>query len=152
MSKCVEAAATDTEGFIFLRVNPEHPGDHRISDSGQKVAAIRVDDLLTREGSPAVGLIKIDTQGNEMRVLMGATETLARCRPSLFVEIDDEALRQNGSTASEVIRFLAGQGYGFQILDPSGNEKWISASQAVAEAASAKRGYFDLLCVHQIEA
>ena len=69
-----EAAATDEISFVYLRLNPEHPGDHRIAESGERVAAARVDDLVARAGNPPVGLIKIDTQGSELRVLVGADE------------------------------------------------------------------------------
>jgi FkbM family methyltransferase len=40
------------------------------------------------EGRPV--LIKIDVEGYESQVLAGATETLARFRPLLYVEFNDE--------------------------------------------------------------
>lgn len=51
---------------------------------GETVRVIRLDDLgLTR-----CGLIKIDVEGFELQVLNGAAETIARCRPVLYVEND----------------------------------------------------------------
>jgi hypothetical protein len=46
-----------------------------------------------------------------MRVLRGATQVIERCRPALFIEVDDAALRKQGSTAQELFSYLAGLGY-----------------------------------------
>ncbi len=46
----------------------------------------RGDDVLRGE---QVDFIKIDTEGLELRVLSGLTETIGRCRPAMFVEVDD---------------------------------------------------------------
>jgi FkbM family methyltransferase len=54
---------------------------------------------------PACGLIKIDVEGFEPQVLRGARETIARCRPLLYVENDREAQQQ------EVISLIAEMGY-----------------------------------------
>ena len=145
-----QAAATDMKGVVFLRMNPEHPGDHRISDHGEQVAAVRVDDLVADAGNPTVGLVKIDTQGNELRALMGAEQTIERCHPNLFIEVDDAALKENGSSAAEMVRFLTNCGYQFRSVSTSGVERSIPRSQVLPEVAAAKRGYIDLLCVHPL--
>ncbi|MEO8113977.1 MAG: FkbM family methyltransferase, partial [Phenylobacterium sp.] len=51
------------------------------------------------------GLIKIDVEGFEPQVLRGARDTIARCRPLLYVENDRPANQR------EVISLLAGMGY-----------------------------------------
>ena len=43
--------------------------------------------------------IKIDVEGYEARVLRGAAATIARCRPGLFIEVDDANLRGQGDSA-----------------------------------------------------
>ncbi len=51
---------------------------------GEDVTVIALDQL----GLPRVKLIKIDVEGMELDVLLGAKATLARCRPILYVEND----------------------------------------------------------------
>jgi FkbM family methyltransferase len=52
--------------------------------SGEPVDTITVDSLRL----PACQLIKIDVEGREQSVIAGAAETIARCKPALYVEND----------------------------------------------------------------
>jgi FkbM family methyltransferase len=40
--------------------------------------------------------MKIDVQGAEERVMIGAKETIERDHPAILIEMDDEALRPMG--------------------------------------------------------
>lgn len=143
-----QAAAAEFSGTICLQRNPDHPGDHRIGDQGEAVTSITLDEVLERAGRPMVSLIKIDTQGSERRVLQGASNTLRRCKPSLFIEVDDRALRQSGTTARELLGELTALQYQFRHISRAGKETPISCEEAMAALMSEKRGYLDLLCVH----
>jgi FkbM family methyltransferase len=57
---------------------------------GEPVPMHRIDSF----GLRACHLIKIDIEGMELAALRGATETIARCRPVLYVESDREDLSQ----------------------------------------------------------
>ena len=94
----IQAAVADTTGSGMLEVNPGHPGDHKLAAQGVPVAMTTIDDLLSDRGWPEVSLIKIDVQGAEARVISGARQALERFRPALFLEVDEEQLRQFGST------------------------------------------------------
>jgi FkbM family methyltransferase len=142
-----QAAAAEFNGTIYLQRNPDHPGDHRISDSGEAVPCTMIDDLVEGAGNPNVALIKIDVQGGERRVLQGASKTLQRCKPALFIEVDDRALRQFGTNAAELLGELAGLGYQFFHISRTGTETAISLEQVMSALTAAKRGYLDLLCV-----
>lgn len=107
----IAAVATQSIGVAYLKINPDHPGDHSIGESGIKVAAVTIDQLMSEEKRPPLSLIKIDVQGAEMRVLAGAKATLAKFHPALVIEIGDEQLRSFGSSAAELIDSLAAQGY-----------------------------------------
>jgi FkbM family methyltransferase len=51
-------------------------------DAGVPVMQVTIDSLRL----PRVDLIKLDVEGMEIEALDGARETLARCRPSMFIE------------------------------------------------------------------
>ena len=83
--KCVSSAAAEllipelpppTRAFNFAAV-PIGGGT-----KGEMVPAVTIDNL----GLTACNLIKIDVEGMEADVIMGATDTIARFRPILFVE------------------------------------------------------------------
>jgi FkbM family methyltransferase len=144
-----QAAATERSGIVHLLRNPDNPGDHRISDAGETIPAVTIDDLVEKVGNPDVALIKIDTQGSERLVLQGAAKTLERCSPTLFIEIDDRALREYGTTAAEVLGELVARQYQIYRISRSGQEVQISPEEATSAANSEERGYLDFLCVHQ---
>jgi FkbM family methyltransferase len=143
------AAATERPGTVYLKRNLDHPGDHRLSDVGEAIASVTVDDIVEQAGNPDIALIKIDTQGSERRVLQGAAKTLQRCKPTLFIEVDDGALRQFGTSREEVLRELNAHQYKFYRISRFGREVQISLEQALGGRGSDARGYDDLLCVHQ---
>jgi hypothetical protein len=138
---------TEMEQFISLGI-PNHPGDHRISARGEQVTACTIDRLVAQAGSPIVGLIKIDTQGSEQDVLAGAARTLDRCRPTLFIEIDDAALRQNHTSAAELVTKLQTNQYRLFKISRHGKPEELSAESVMVALATEKRGYLDLLCTY----
>ena len=88
-------------------VEHAHSGDAGIV----KVPCSRIDDL----GYKNIGFIKIDVEGHEKSVLEGATETLARDRPNLFVENE---VAHAGSGVSDVFELVKKLDYdGFALID-----------------------------------
>jgi len=57
---------------------------------------------------PVIAMIKIDTEAMELAVLRGLAGTLARCRPKIFVEVDD--------ANREVFLDLV-DGFGYRVVD-----------------------------------
>ncbi|MBK7684492.1 MAG: FkbM family methyltransferase [Bacteroidetes bacterium] len=57
-----------------------------------------------------VDFIKIDVEGYEYAVLSGARETL-KSKPVLFIEVNDNSLKENKSSAKELIELLIAANY-----------------------------------------
>jgi FkbM family methyltransferase len=142
----VDAAAVDTAGQVRLALNPDHPGDHHVAVDGVPVAAVTVDDLVRRRGSPRVCLVKVDVQGSELRVIRGARETLRRCKPALFIEFDELRLVAAGTNSRELMEEIAGAGYLPHSRSRAGAWRPIDAADVKIEMV--RRGYVDVLFVH----
>jgi FkbM family methyltransferase len=140
--RLINGAAADTTGYAFLVVNPHHPGDHKLGESGSKIKSHTIDDLLRDHPTRPVSLIKIDVQGHEFKVLKGAVETIARWLPSIFIEIDDRAISDAGSSTSEIEEFLTN--FGYEPFVYRGNWKAIGSLEADSSDRQ-RRGYADYL-------
>jgi FkbM family methyltransferase len=71
------------------------------------VRCVRLDDLVG--GPRPVSLVKIDVEGHESDVLLGATELLERDRPTLVIEIEQRHL--SGRSVADVVEWLTALGY-----------------------------------------
>jgi len=62
--------------------------------------------------SPArLDFIKADVEGWELRALKGGQQTIARFRPALYLEVDDDLLSRAGDTPERLFDWLRGLGY-----------------------------------------
>lgn len=99
----------------LYEVNEHNPGMNRILKEEldlpfKEIKIDRLDTVLESKGIDKVDFIKIDVEGFEYSVLKGGEKVL-RHKPALFIELDDNNLRQNGHSAAMLIGFLAGLGY-----------------------------------------
>ena len=80
-------ALSDAAGRARASYSEQNLGGTRMepADNGN-IEMVRGDDMLQGE---EVGFIKIDTEGSELRALVGLQETINRCRPPLFVEVEN---------------------------------------------------------------
>lgn len=62
------------------------------------------------------GLIKVDVEGAEYKVLLGAKKCLKEFSPTLIIECSDKLLKGMGSSSSEIIAYL--EDFGYRPLDP----------------------------------
>jgi FkbM family methyltransferase len=79
-----------------------------------EVQVQRLDDF----GFDGVSFVKIDVEGHEEKVLRGAADTIARCRPTVLVEVEQRHL--DGGTIDTVFHEIVRHGYtGRFLLDGS---------------------------------
>ena len=81
-------------------------------EGGGEVRAVALDDLAL-EG---VALIKVDTQGADLRVLRGAEDTIRRCRPVILFEWERDLGLQHGTTLDAYHTFFVGMDYDVAVL------------------------------------
>ncbi len=116
-----QIALTDHDGKIRMTTNQEItnfvvPDRSAASeDATETVPCRRLDDVL--DGSVTrVDLIKCDVEGYELGVLRGASNTLERFRPPIFVEIDERYTRRYGHAAAAVFDLLHVRGYRHELI------------------------------------
>ncbi len=143
--RTVQGVAAEQGGTLKLAVNPIHPGDHKIAAEGIDVTAFTIDELVRREPAARVCLMKIDVQGAEERVLRGAQVTIQRDHPAILVELDDEGLRQMGSSAERVVTWLMNLGYVIQRLGKNSPVGQVPMEEALRMCRNGR--YVDLLFV-----
>ena len=101
-------------GEVSMEIRSEHNlGGNRIGKPGAngRVVPITTIDFFFNEVSLRIDLIKIDVEGYEWKMLQGARKILERDHPILFIEIDDDNLRNYDSTPLNIISYLIELGY-----------------------------------------
>lgn len=128
-----EVAAGAAKGSIELELtrDPAFVSAHGAVGGGPAGRKIRVpleplDDLWRSAGSPAVRVMKIDTEGAELEGLQGAENMLRVCRPALLLEANDDARRR------VLDDWLFPRGY--RRTQPPGFEPWNHLYEAADRA------------------
>jgi len=97
------------------------------------VQCVSLDSYLKEQSSlDKVGLIKIDTQGNDLRVLQGAEEMLRVSRPWIVAELIYRPLYENLGQPYDLASWLASRGYTMaaQFNEYYTTEGWLAWSDA----------------------
>jgi len=91
-----------------------HPA---VSDEQYQVQEVNVTtiDSLVKKYSLDPGFMKIDVEGMEHFVLDGSRVTLETAKPIILMELSDPLLKQNGSSARELVNFIRSNKY--KVLD-----------------------------------
>ncbi|QQR90847.1 MAG: FkbM family methyltransferase [Myxococcales bacterium] len=116
-----EVALSDHDGSAILKLPKGHKGSSSLEKENTHVA-----DLASRVGIEErsiqtrrldsynyndIEFIKIDVEGHQLSLIEGATETLDRCKPHLFMEIDNTHIPNAITTVSSKLNLLGYRGY-----------------------------------------
>ena len=112
------AAVSDKNEMVRFDVANRDSYTGRVSENGSiEIAAITLDDMAEKYGQPH--LIKIDVEGGETKVLLGASKTLMRSKPVIFLAV--HSVEQSHNCAS----ILQDAGYKVQALAGMKDE-WLA--------------------------
>ena len=90
------------------------PGAHPVHQGAPEASSAigsTLDGLIGELGLARVDLIKLDVDGNEIPVLLGASATLARHHPIVVFELCPYLLEERGESPTALTRLFAEHGY-----------------------------------------
>jgi FkbM family methyltransferase len=102
LNKCnnvtvIEACVADCAGECSFQRGGTGSG-HMIDEGGDfTVPVVSLDQLLAEGTIPLPDYMKIDVEGAEMRVLHGARQVIAEARPTIFLSVHSDQLRDECS-------------------------------------------------------
>ncbi len=86
------------------------PGNAKVVHQGGVEVPVRtLDSVWIENGREEVGFIKIDTEGYDGQVLLGAVSLLTQCRPNLLVEFNRERMKNLGFSFSSIWTWLTNE-------------------------------------------
>jgi FkbM family methyltransferase len=106
----IQAAVSDADGTALFAEDKERPGYSRlaIDGNGYSVPTVTLDECLRH--SARIDFIKIDTEGAELKVLCGATETVKKFKPTILFECGSEYfLTEKGLSRRDLYDFIVVQ-------------------------------------------
>jgi len=120
----VPIALGDAEGVAVLNIPVKRsgsfgfglshlgaPADRWTEIEQELVAQTTLDAAVAALGLDRLDFVKADIEGWEMRLLRGASDSLARLRPRLLLELSAEHLRRAGDHAEDAFDWLAARAY-----------------------------------------
>jgi FkbM family methyltransferase len=116
--------------------HPVHLGE--VKSATEQVTTI--DEFIAQRGLARLDLIKIDTDGHELEVLRGASQSLSAHRPSLVFEVGPYLLEERGVRFEEYEELLRPLGY-----DLTDARRGIAVSAGNLRSLAPRRGTLDVL-------
>lgn len=140
----IEKVATNQEGDYFLNLDASNPGGHKVGSKGTPVKGTTVDQTVSQLGIKP-SFMKIDVEGHEEFVILGAEKTINRYHPVIFMEFHPRFLSDYGTSPLNLLQnFL---GYGYKLFLFAKNEKIRESSVDEIIAQSTQRGWKDILLI-----
>jgi FkbM family methyltransferase len=127
---------------------------------GEMLEFLTLDDAIAAEADyPAVNLVKIDTEGFELKILRGAARLLTGQKPPLFFEFYPECIRREAGDPDAMFELLRQHAYDFFVFyDNTGNLLTAADGGQTDQFLSLRRycelrsSYFDVAAFHAVDA
>lgn len=130
-------------GQFFIKTpTPSNRGGNKVSEefienNTNVITITTLDQYVANKNIQKIDLIKIDVEGYELNVLKGAIHVIKKFNPVLFIELDDNNLKEQGHSAKALIRFLSENNYTI---------KNSETDQIVTESADFSNCHYDIIC------
>jgi FkbM family methyltransferase len=99
----VEAAVADCGGVAHFDAGPNPATGHLAADGSLSVKTVTLDEMVRTGELPPPNYIKIDVEGAEVNVLLGAKSVLTALHPTIFLATHSKQLHR---TCCELLRSL----------------------------------------------
>lgn len=112
-------ALSDRRDTKILRFKSNWPIDGKFQEDAnikQKIQFETLDNYIVNNGIKNIGLVKIDVDGSELKVIRGGINLLKTYKPPIVTEIG-HTLRRYGDNVEEMINFLLSLDYNFYSVD-----------------------------------
>jgi FkbM family methyltransferase len=115
---CYNLAASDEKQELTMALDDNVGASHVVEGGTVVISASTLDSIATHHNTP--DYIKIDVEGFEPRALRGMEYLMRDHKPKLFVELNDGALKRNGSSSADLKKQIESYGYTqFEIYPPN---------------------------------
>lgn len=101
-------------GVSGIKVEP-NVGASFLIPGGREIMLAPLDDYT--KDLKRCDFIKIDVEGFEVRLLLGAKETISRFHPPILMEVNEDALRKQGVSSDLLYECLLSYGYKWRAAD-----------------------------------
>jgi len=110
----IRSGLSDDVGFAHLEQCEANSGAATLSmeGKGERIVLDTLDNFCETQKISKFNLIKIDVEGNELRVLRGGTRVFASHKPIIMLEFNTSALNRLGTTVEELSDQLMTWDYG----------------------------------------
>ena len=122
-----KAAARFYDGSIHDGLGTLYSTAER-SVASEEVSLNTLDAFVREADVKRIDLVKIDVEGAELAVLRGAVAALARFKPYLIIEVQEDTARAAGYRAADILNFLRPMGYAFDVIGRNGRLRQVDES------------------------
>jgi FkbM family methyltransferase len=131
-----ELNITSSRGSTSLLTPSQHlkqlDPEGSVIEKTETVEVVTIDEWIEDNNIPSIELFKFDIQGNELKALIGAHQTLQKSVVLIYTEVCFNPLYNEGAIFSQIDVFL--REYGFEVYDlygpkygPDGGLLWSNA-------------------------